>query len=280
MPHYTPDMETVYADSLFVLNAAVDYLVLLAAGKLCALPLRRWRMGLAAVWGGVYAVLAAVWPQCFALLASKLAAGALMAVIAFGVHRRTLRAVLAVYAVSAAFGGAIYAAACLAGHPPGSGRYTPVSLRVLLLSFALCYAVISLVFRGTARSAERTLRLVDVQLGSAAVSFTALLDSGNELTDPVSGDRVLIAEAETLAPLFPDSTPLFEGDSLAALERFAALGVHCRLIPCTRVAAEEALLLCFRPDSVRVDGRRCRLLIGISPNRLSPSGEYQAIISQ
>ena len=55
-------MRTVYADTLLLWNAAVDYLLLLAAGKLCALPLRRWRMALGALWGGVYALLCAVFP--------------------------------------------------------------------------------------------------------------------------------------------------------------------------------------------------------------------------
>ena len=273
-------METVYADSLFALNAVIDYLVLLSAGKLCALPLRRGRMALGAAWGGVYAVLTALWPRYFALVTVKLAAGALMALIAFGAEKRTLKAVVAVYAVSAAFGGAVYAAASLAGTPVQPGRTVPVSLRVLLLSFALCYAVISLVFRRVGRRAERALSAVEVHLGERAVCFSALIDSGNELTDPVSGDPVLIAEADTLAPLFPDPAPLLLCDGPAALEALSAQGIRCRLLPCACVTAESALLLCFRPDEVLVNRRRSRLLIGVSPNRLSPDGDYQAIISQ
>ena len=273
-------METVYADSLFALNAAIDYLVLLSAGKLCALPLRRGRMALGAAWGGVYAVLAAVWPQYFALVTVKLASGALMALIAFGPGKRTLKAVAAVYAVSAAFGGAVYAAAGLAGTPAEPGRYVPVSLRVLLLSFALSYAAISLVFRRAGRRTERAISAVELHLGERSVRFSALIDSGNELTDPVSGDPVLIAEADTLAPLFSDPAPLFSGDSFAALEALSAQGVRCRLLPCACVTAEAALLLCFRPDEVVADGHRQRLLVGISPNRLAPDGDYQAIISQ
>ena len=38
---YAHGMKIIYADSLVLLNAAVDYLLLLSAGKLCALPLRR-----------------------------------------------------------------------------------------------------------------------------------------------------------------------------------------------------------------------------------------------
>ena len=60
---YAHGMKIIYADSLVLLNAAVDYLLLLSAGKLCALPLRRWRMALGALWGGAYALLTAVEPR-------------------------------------------------------------------------------------------------------------------------------------------------------------------------------------------------------------------------
>jgi stage II sporulation protein GA (sporulation sigma-E factor processing peptidase) len=271
-------METVYADSLIVLNAAVDYLVLLAAGKLCALPLRRGRMALAAAWGGAYALLTVLWPGLFALPTAKLAAGAAMALLAFGVRRRPLRAVVAVYAVGAAFAGAVYAVSRAAGQPAGDGRMLAVSPRVLLLSFALCYAAAALVFRGLGRRPERRRCLVELRLGGAAVSLPALVDNGNELTDPISGDEVLIAEAAALAPLFPDPAPLTAPDVSAALPRLAQGGVRARLVPCACVAAERALLLCFRPDSVRVDGREFPLLVAVSPGRLAPDGDYQAIV--
>ena len=99
-------MRIIYADTLILWNAAADYLLLLAAGKLCALPLRRWRMLLGALWGGAYALLAAVHPAFWALWTVKLAAGALAVGIAFGAERRTPRAIAAFFAMAACFGGA------------------------------------------------------------------------------------------------------------------------------------------------------------------------------
>ena len=64
-------MEIVYIDSLFLLNFIIDYLLLLAVGKICALPLRRWRMLLGALWGAVYAVLAVLLPRFFAFTKSQ-----------------------------------------------------------------------------------------------------------------------------------------------------------------------------------------------------------------
>ena len=78
----------------------------------------------------------------------------------------------------------------------------------------------------------------------------------------------------------PPLEPEEEKAAVEALEALSAQGVRCRLLPCACVTAESALLLCFRPDEVYTDGKKCRALIGVSPNRLAPDGEYQAIISQ
>ena len=181
----------------------------------------------------------------------------------------------AFFAVSAAFAGAIYAAASLAGRQLRPGLYIPVSLRMLLLSFALCYASVSLLFRHVGRRAERRLHALEITHCGRTVSVRALADSGNELVEPLSGCRVAVVGASALAPLFDDPAFLTEPDLLAALKRG---GTRFRLLPCMGVAARSALLLCFRPDAILVDGiPRTDLMVAVSPNQLSPDGEYQAI---
>ena len=89
----------------------------------------------------------------------------------------------------------------------------------------------------------------------------------------------IIAESEALRPLLPGAE-LGAQDVSAALEAANALCPgRFRLIPCAGVTAERALLLCFRPDAVYVDGHRRRdLLAAVSPRVLCPDGEYSAIV--
>ncbi|MFR0796678.1 MAG: sigma-E processing peptidase SpoIIGA [Oscillospiraceae bacterium] len=101
---------------------------------------------LAALIGALYAALMVL--PGFGWLANgmmKLALGAAMALIAFGGEAHLVRCTVVFFAVSAAFGGAVYAASMLAGVSPGSGALVTVSGRVLALSFAVCYAAVSLV---------------------------------------------------------------------------------------------------------------------------------------
>ena len=77
-------MTVVYVDSVFVLNALMDYLLVLCAARLAGIPLRRRRYLLAGLLGGAYAV-AVFLPGLGFLSATpvKLAAGILLALAAY-----------------------------------------------------------------------------------------------------------------------------------------------------------------------------------------------------
>lgn len=269
---YNRPMDIIYADSLFFLNFVIDYLLLLATGRICSLPLRRWRLALSAAVGGIYAVAAVLWPQLAGLPMVKLAFGAGLVGLAFGRERLFLRRLLVFFVVSAAFGGAVHAACSLAGLSAVGRVYIPVSLRVLVLSFALCYAGLTLVFSGSDKRAARQLCRVDVKLEDKSVSFPALHDSGNELIDPVSGRAVLVAEAAAIAPLFPAGAVL-DGDPVAAVGSCRGL----RLLSCESVGG-NSLLLCFTPDKVTVDGIKRELCVAVSAAKLSEDGMYQGLV--
>lgn len=273
-------MRTVYAEPLILLNAALDYLLLLAAGKICALPLRRRRLGLGALWGGVYALLALVWPGLFSLLTVRLLSGAVAVLLAYGPGRGFGRALVSFYAASAALAGLVYVLSGLRGQPQSGGGALPVSLPTLLLSFALGYAALSLAFRRAGQRAERRRLPVRLRLRGKEVEFQALADTGNELLDPVTGKGVLLAEAEVLSPLLDRPEALTDPDQLTALEQLRAQGLACRLLPCRSATEAGALLLVFPPESLWVDGTaREDLLVGVSRHRLCGDGAFRAVVN-
>ena len=90
---------TVYLDSVFALNFAVNWLLLRAAARLGAAAVRPRRIAAAAALGAAYAV-AVYLPGCGVLAgwAGKLAVTAALLAVAFGLRRETLR-------LAAVFGG-------------------------------------------------------------------------------------------------------------------------------------------------------------------------------
>ena len=147
-------MQVVYMDTLFLINFVVDYLTLLLTAKICSVSIPRLRIALGALAGGVYSGMPVF--EMFRFLADpiiKIAAGILIALLVFGGQRKFFRICLAFFAVSAAFGGAVLAVSLLGGTElTAGGLYVPVNFKVLALSFALSYAVFSLIFKRAARS--------------------------------------------------------------------------------------------------------------------------------
>ena len=242
-------MTVVYIDALFLLNFVVNYLLLLAAGRLAGEVLHRLRLALGAAAGAAYA--AAVFLPGMGFLVHplcKISAGVLMLLLGYGGSRRLLRVTLVFFAVSAAFGGGIFALELLGGQGltlKNGVFYSVMDLRLILLSAAGCYVGITLVFQRTARhSAVRGEVLpARLTLEGRSAALRALVDTGNTLTDPATGRPVMVAEGEKVAPLFPpgrapDADAL--RDPVAALEALSLTGWQgrCRLLPYRAVGVE------------------------------------------
>ena len=282
-------MRILYIDTLFVLNLIVNYLLLLATAKIAAVHISRLRIGLGALFGAAYAV-AAVFPAFGFLLTApmRLVSGGAMALLVFGGKRGLLRAALLFFAVSAAFGGTIYALGLMAGGPAYDGHHVlPISLKALVLAFALCYGVMSLVFHRLGRDMGARPAQVEIVRRGRTATLTGLLDTGNSLVDPVSGGAVLVAETEALRPLFDAASaalltgPLADSpvELLPKLQE-AAAGHGLYLLPYTAVGTRSGLLLAFRPDSVRIDGREARgAAVALSPARVSDGGRYNVLVN-
>ncbi|MBU5434511.1 sigma-E processing peptidase SpoIIGA [Pseudoflavonifractor sp. MSJ-37] len=282
-------MTVVYLDALVLLNGVMDYLLLLAAGRVAGEPLRRLRLGAGALLGGLYA--GAVFLPGLGFLAHplcRLGAAVLLLLTAYGGSRRLLRVSLVFFAVSAAFGGGIFAAALLGGRGMGLRNgvlfWSGMDLRVILLSAAGCYALLGVVLRRSAGDSPRTLRTAVVRLEGRSVSLTTLVDTGHTLTDPVTGRTVLVAEGERLRALFPPEAvpePADLRDPVRGLERLGSgpLGKRLRLLPYRAVGVEQGLLLAVRTDGVRVGEEEMgALLAALSPTPVSDGGCCSALI--
>lgn len=280
----------IYIDTLFALNAVVNYLVLLAAAKLCSLAVKRWRLALGALFGAVYAVIAFMPRMGFvSAFFVQIAVSAVIAVIAFGVRKHTVRAGFAFWGVGLMFGGCIYAVNIIAGYQAGmivnNVPYVHINARLLLLTSGFFYAVLTLLFKGAAIKRRLSGAEVYIESSGKAVTLQAMHDSGNSLTDPVSGIPVLIADGKSLHPLWqtevrslitPDS--LQDPTAVLLTLNVLKLPVKFRLLSYKAVGTNCGFLLGFKPDKVTVDNTPHDLLIAISPTPID-NGKYTAIVN-
>lgn len=261
----------VYWDTLVLLNLVLDYLLLLLTGRVAGAALCRWRILLGSLLGALYAgsIFWPGWPFLSHGLV-RLCCGVMMVLIAYGHQRRLWKLTVVFFALSATLGGGLYALQLL------GGGTVALDLRYVLLFAAVAYGVLSLFGRRLARHGPRELKPVVVRLGDRCAHLTALVDSGNTLTDPMTGKGVMVAEGQSLAPLLPP-----EADFSQPCQCFADLSEpqRFRLLPYRAVGVDQGLLLAVRADGVTVAGRELGpRLVALSPTPVSDGGGYHALI--
>ena len=183
----------MYLEPVFLLNMAVNLLVLYLAGRLAGERACLWRYLLSAGLGGLYAA-AMLLPPCVVLtsLPAKVLLSLFMALAAWRV--RSLRAYgkgwACIVGVTALGGGAAWAAGLLLQE-----NGLPIGRNAVLLT--ALGAVSMVVFSASAirrRGGGGPQLLVRVCQGQRTVRLHALLDTGNLLREPLSGLPVLIVD--------------------------------------------------------------------------------------
>jgi len=248
----------VYLDLVILINFLVDWLLLIGTNRLTGFPPGAGRSALAALVGGLYA--GACMLPGFSFLGSMLwrtVSLLLMAPVAFGFSRSSLRRGVVFLLLSMALGGI----ALGAGNNGIWGLL--VSAGVVCL---MCYVG----FRG--KIGGESFVPVELCYEGKKVKLTALRDTGNTLHDPVTGSPVLILEGEQARKL----TGLTETQLRQPVESMGALP-GLRLIPYRAIGTDGGLLLALRLQNVRIGTWQGSQVVAFAPEKLSLDGTYQAL---
>ena len=276
---------TVYGDIVFAVNCTVDSLLLLLAARLCGCPLRPLRLFLAAALGGAYAV--AVFLPGLGWLSGVFGQGGcfiLMAGIAYGFQKRTLRPAAVLLLCAMALAGVVMLLSRtlfpqLAVY--GGTVWYPVTARMLLLLAVAFSAAAALLTSGTLRHGAEELVTLSLTLGERTVSLTSLRDTGNTLADPVTGEPVIVISRQAAERLL--QTRLEEAelrDPVSALDTLQKACPHTRfrLVPYRAVGVTCGLLLAT-PCAARIGkSKPTRVLTALSPTPVSETGGYEALM--
>ena len=250
---------TVYLDLVVLLNFLVDGLLLVGANRLTGHPPGWRRCILAAILGGVYA--GACMLPGFRFLGNtfwRVVSLTAMAVIAFGWNIGALRRGTIFVLLSMALGGMalglgkgdfaslVFSAAgvallCILGirSPVGIDKYQPVEL---------CWQ-------------------------GKKMKLTALIDTGNTLRDPITGQSVLVVDVDTGVKLGIPREMIC--DPITAMAQGKIQGA--RLVPYRAVGKSGGMLLLMRLEEVRLGGRTVSPMVAFAPERIGEQGIYQAL---
>jgi hypothetical protein len=98
-------------------------------------------------------------------------------------------------------------------------------------------------------------------LGDAQVAFTALVDTGHTLAEPISGLPVIICEEALAAPLF--SSP--------------AADTKIRMVPFTSLGQSAGMLTAVRVSASVNNSPKQEYYIAATPQKLCPAGRFRGL---
>ena len=250
----------IYLDMMILLNFAVDLLLLLAVNRLCGYPVRLLRSAGAAGIGAFYAGVC-ILPgfRFMSGLFWRLIFLCIISVAAFGLNRSTVRRGVLLVFLSMALGGV---AGCI-----GRGGFIGI-----IISAAAMLVMCRVGFHGG--TVRKTYVPVELRYGGKKLSLVALRDTGNLLTDPVTGQKVLVAGPEVAWDV-AGLTPQQLAQPVETMTRCSITGL--RIIPYRCVGQSCGMLLAMNFDSVKVAGIECGRLVAFTPNGFGTGSEYQAL---
>lgn len=299
----------VYLDLIFLMNFAIDGCLLLLTAWFRKRKVVIWRLLLSAGVGASYVVMMFMPALSFLFtFLVKFLFSIAMLWIAFGFVslQSYIRNLGAFYIVNFAAAGGILGIHYLlqsSGELWNGIWYTATggmgfSLEIGTLFTLVVFTLVLLWFRMVVAGRRRQENLssyyaeVLIELGQTRISCTGLIDTGNQLRDPLSRLPVMVTEMSLWQPYMPQSFSQTAQNSGLSADNLILQWTEdeafpwrdrLRLIPYRGVNRGSQFMLALKPDKVTVTLENksyltTRVLVGLDGGTLSSEGSYRAII--
>ncbi|SFG28951.1 stage II sporulation protein GA (sporulation sigma-E factor processing peptidase) [Desulfotomaculum arcticum] len=297
MPSYV-----VYVDQVIAGSLVMNLMILWLTARLGRIAFRRWRLFAGAALGAVYSIVIFVPAlQVFTGPGYKLLVSILMVAAAFIPQqpKKSLMLIAYFYLCTFALGGTVLGIInFLHRSVPGETLAGIMQAIDTYLWYGILMALAIFWFTGKIAPAALRKRLVlpllradlDINLRGKKVCLAAMVDTGNGLTDPLSGNPVIIAEFDAVKDILPEQVSSAvqkqgwqDGGTLLAEMGEGIREGNFRLIPFCSVGRDNGWLIGFRPDEVLVRQgggaiRTNEVIIALCPDRLQGDTPCRALL--
>ncbi len=227
-------MRVLYIDIYFLINFTTDMLALYFASKLCKVNGTAFRLILASAIGAAFACIIVLFEvhmllYCFAVIVS-----AFIITWVFAAKRGFLRAVkhnAAFVVTETLIGGAVTLIfrllnSFIPAYSDSEGGAENRTLLIITASILLSYGIIRLAFCLLRGSLHEENVNISIWIGDKSVTLSALVDSGNLLCDPYTGEAVVIVKAKGLSDIIPEEITIlkYNGDMKRRIRLIPAKG--------------------------------------------------------
>lgn len=293
----------IYLDVIWLLNFCFDLLLLALTGKILKRNVRKLRLVVGALIGsGIVLIMFTPFSWFVSHPAGKLAFSLLIVFAAFGFKRFRyfLQNWFTFFFVTFLMGGGIIGAHSLfqaesqlengALMTASSGFGDPISWIFVIAGFPILWMFSKKRMEDIEiRKIQFEERVnVQVKISGQEVLLKGLVDSGNQLYDPITKTPVMIVQSESLKSIVGEAFLELARtyDSVHLLERLDEtfpLIDRLRLVPFRGVGQQNQFLLSIKPDDVfiytkeeTISVKKC--FVGLSASGLSSDDDFQAIV--
>lgn len=285
----------VYADILFITNLLLDYGILWATARFGHLGTTYFRLFLGALLGAFYGVLM-IYPGTAFLYAVSIKALFSLLIVAVAFPRLTIKKYLQAtayfYFISFAMAGAVLGGSSFLSR--NSYLFQSLDVKSTALFFGAAMAVIlgrwGIIHLKRHWQKSQFRISVEVFIEKKSLILEALIDTGNELRDPLSRKPVIIVEYQALKKILPeDFRQYFEKyggeDVTKVMERCGTPHwiTKVRMVPFNSIGKHHGMLLGYKPELVVIFGQKKvvtrDVIICLYHKPLSTSGGYRAVLN-
>ena len=280
---------TVYADVLVALNILLTYILIVASRVICKMPTNKWAVMASSVIGGISSLV--IFYENGGVVFSclyKITTACVIVCVAFLPTSLKIffKEFLAFSGASFLFGGSMYALE-ITLHPEkilfcNGTVYFDINITYLVASVLVIYGIFLLAdYIITKHNVKGGKCQLEITYKDKIVVVTAFLDTGNSLTDGMTGRPVVIAELAAMSPLFSrEEMQFFKSNDFENVPE--SLNKSFRLIPCKTVT-DDSLLKAFVPDFIKIKNENNSCIndfctIALIEKNLS-QGEYRALMN-
>ncbi len=271
---------TIYIDILFLLNLIINYIIISSTAFISNKKSNVARFLFAAAFGAVYSTII-FFPtlKILSVVVFKIIVSFIIVLISFNWKglKSQIRLFITYYIINFIYGGGMYSFYRFTSLGSkmnfSNGEYyinLPLwAIIVLAVLFYFLIKIFSIILNGTKQ--QSFIQEIEITVGKNKTATSALIDTGNELYDPVSQKPIVLIEKNILKKIMDIDMPEVE-----LIRKY-----NMRIVPFFDASGGSSIIYAFKPTNITYKKDKKTLentLIGIVQHDLSTDNSYHALM--
>ena len=289
---------TIYLDVIIVENLIMNYIILYATGLISKIKIKHLRLFLASLIGAIYSVIEYISKiNIYSNIITKIILSILIVYIAYNPQdvKKMCKELLLFYLTTFTFGGvATYLIYVIKPQEIiiKNGMYTGTYILKTVFLGAIIGSVIIIIGFKLAKNKitkKDMFCVTKIKINGKEIELKTMIDTGNMLKEPISGNPVMVVEKNSLYNIIPKEIlnnieSILGGDFKKIPQELKEEYIpRLKIIPFSSLGKQNGMLLGIKAEKFKLiteqtEEEKENVIIGIYNKSLTKRGEYNALI--